>query len=431
MITGLYGFIVLFVLILFFKMPIGFAMILVGFLGMAYLTSFYSAIDFLGHQVFATAASYDMAMVAMFIFMGELAFAAGLGRRAYASLLTILGRIKGSLAIATIGGCAAFAAVCGSSPATAATIGSIALPEMRRHGYDDGLATGSVAAGGTLGILIPPSLGFILFGILTEQSIAKLYLAGVLPGILLASLFMVVSYTYALIKSPASLAQPTPVREKILSLKDLLDVIALFVIVIGGMGVGLFTPTAAGAVGTAGVMLVALIRRSITFQGLLEALERTISTVGMIVIIFVGAMTFNYFLAATTLPFKLGQIVSSLPVPPVATIAFILFVWLVLGCVMDAIGMIVLTLPIVYPIVLSLGFSPIWFAVLGVIMIEAGLITPPVGMNLFVISGIAKDVPIGTIYKGAIPYVLAVIACVTLLMLFPQIALFLPEAVGR
>ena len=431
MTIGLYGFILLFVLILFFRIPIGFAMILVGVSGMAYLTSPVSAISFLGHQVFATAASYDMAMVAMFILMGELAFVTGIGERAYGSLLRILGRIRGSLAMATIGGCAAFAAVCGSSPATAATIGSIALPEMRRYGYDDALATGAVAAGGTLGILIPPSLGFILFGILTEQSIAKLYLAGILPGILLALLFMSVAYVYALFRRPACLAEPTTIGEKIASLKGLLDVIVLFLVVVGGMGLGLFTPTAAGAVGTGGVLLIACMRRRVTLQRLMEALEHTISTVGMIVMIFVGAMAFNYFLAATTLPFRLGGAIAGLPIPRMATIVCILLVWLALGCVMDAIGMIVLTLPIVYPIVLSLGFDPIWFSVLGVIMVEAGLVTPPVGMNLYVISGIARDVPIGTIFRGVIPYVAAILVCVFLLVLFPEIALFLPEAVRR
>lgn len=425
--VGIIGFLILFFLILMVRVPIGFGMMIVGVAGMSYLTSLDSAISFLGRQVFATAASYDMAMVAMFIFMGELAYHTGIGENAYESTLKWLGSIRGSLAMATVGACGAFAAVCGSSPATAATIGSMALPAMKKYGYDDSLATGCVAAGGTIGILIPPSLGFILFGLLTEQSIAKLYLAGILPGLLLVVLFMMTCYIFAGFKPPAIAAPSSTLREKISSVRGLLEIILLFVIVIGGMGLGLFTPTAAGAIGAFGVLILGLIKKSLSWHKFLNCLTQTTSTVGMVIIIFVGAMIFNYFLAASTLTFQLGKWIGQLSVPPVVTIIAILFMWLGLGCIMDAVGMIVLTVPVVYPIIISLGLNPIWFAVLGVIMIEAGLITPPVGMNVYIIGGIAKDVPLNVIFRGTFPFLIALLICVALVVAFPKIALFLPS----
>jgi tripartite ATP-independent transporter DctM subunit len=426
--VGVIGFLVLFFLILIVRIPIGFGMILVGVAGMAYLTSIDTAISFLGRQVFVTAASYDMAMVAMFIFMGELAFNTGIGEKAYESILKWLGSLRGSLAMATVGACGAFAAVCGSSPATAATIGSMALPAMKKYGYDDSFATGCVAAGGTIGILIPPSLGFILFGLLTEQSIAKLYLAGIVPGLLLVGLFMITCYIFAGLKPPTFVAPPSTIREKLSAIKGLLEIVILFVIVIGGLGLGLFTPTAAGAIGAFGVLVMGLVKKSLSWQTFLNCLTQTTTTVGMIVTIFVGAMIFNYFLAASTLTFQLGKLIGELSVPPVVTIVAILLMWLGLGCIMDAVGMIVLTVPVVYPIIVTLGFNPIWFAVLGVIMIEAGLITPPVGMNVYIIGGIAKGVPLSIIFRGVIPFLIALLVCVGLVVAFPQIALFLPSA---
>ena len=425
--VGVIGFLILFFLILIVRIPIGFGMILVGVAGMAYLTSIDTAISFLGRQVFVTAASYDMAMVAMFIFMGELAFNTGIGEKAYESILKWMGSLRGSLAMATVGACGAFAAVCGSSPATAATIGSMALPAMKKYGYDDSFATGCVAAGGTIGILIPPSLGFILFGLLTEQSIAKLYLAGIVPGLLLVGLFMITCYIVARLKPPTFAAPPSTIREKLSSIKGLLEIVILFVIVIGGLSLGLFTPTAAGAIGAFGVLVMGLIKKSLSWQKFLNCLTQTTTTVGMIVTIFVGAMIFNYFLAASTLTFQLGKLIGELSVPSVVTIAAILLMWLGLGCIMDAVGMIVLTVPVVYPIIVSLGYNPIWFAVLGVIMIEAGLITPPVGMNVYIIGGIAKGVPLSVIFRGIIPFLIALLVCVGLVVAFPQIALFLPS----
>jgi tripartite ATP-independent transporter DctM subunit len=401
---------------------------LVGVAGIAYLTSIDTAVNMLGRQVLTSAASYDMAVVAMFILMGEMAFNVGISNRAFETAYKWLGMLRGGLAMATIGACSAFAAVCGSSPATAATVGSISIAEMKKYGYSDELATGSVAAGGVLGILIPPSVGFILLGLLTEQSISTLYMAGIVPGILLTILFMIVAYIMATIK-PSSNAtmQSFTMREKLLSLKGLIEVVVIFVVCIGGLIFGFFTPTEAGAVGVVAVLIAGLIKRTFGLKELSKSLFSSTTMVGMVLTIFIGAMIFSNFLAASTLPFKIGEMISVLNLPPILIVSLIIILWLILGCIMDAIAMIMLTVPIVYPIVIQLGFDPIVFCVLGVIAIEAGLITPPIGMNVYIIAGVAKDIPLHTIFKGAIPFLLSILILIVLIMVFPNIALFLPN----
>ena len=425
-IVGVLGFVVVLALIMLMKFPVGFSMILVGVVGMAYLTSFETAFGVLGGQVFSSSASYDMAVVAMFILMGELAFVTGVSDKAYEAAFKWLGRLRGGLAMATIGACSAFAAVSGSSPATAATVGSVALPEMKKYGYDDSFATGSVAAGGVLGILIPPSMGFILFGLLTEQSISTLYAAGIVPGILLTLLFMVAAYLVATIR-PQGINMPSfSMREKLLSLKGLVEVAIIFIVVIGGLFYGFFTPTEAGAVGVFVILIGSLIKRNFNWPKLWHSLGRATVMSGMIIIIYIGAKIFSYFLAASTLPFQLGEMIGRLPLPPILIMGAILILWIILGCLMDAIAMIMLTVPVIFPIVSQMGFDPIWFGVLGVLAIEAGLITPPVGMNVYVIAGVAKGVPVHTIFRGIIPFFVAIMVCMVLIMAFPQIALFLP-----
>ena len=426
--VGIVGFVAILMLIMFMKLPIGFAMILVGVAGIAYLTSIETAVNMLGRQVLTSAASYDMAVVAMFILMGEMAFNVGISNRAFETAYKWLGMLRGGLAMATIGACSAFAAVCGSSPATAATVGSISIAEMKKYGYSDELATGSVAAGGVLGILIPPSVGLILLGLLTEQSISTLYMAGIVPGILLTILFMIVAYIMATIK-PSSNAtmQSFTMREKLLSLKGLIEVVVIFVVCIGGLIFGFFTPTEAGAVGVVAVLIAGLIKRTFGLKELSKSLFSSTTMVGMVLTIFIGAMIFSNFLAASTLPFKIGEMISVLNLPPILIVSLIIILWLILGCIMDAIAMIMLTVPIVYPIVIQLGFDPIVFCVLGVIAIEAGLITPPIGMNVYIIAGVAKDIPLHTIFKGAIPFLLSILILIVLIMVFPNIALFLPN----
>lgn len=431
MMVGMLGFVGILILILFVRLPIGFSMLLAGFLGTAYLTSLDTALGVLGRQVWVSSANYDIAVVAMFVLMGELAFSTGVSDGAFKAAQKWLGKIRGGVAMATIGACSAFAAVSGSSPATAATVGGVALPEMKKLGYSDELATGAIAAGGTLGILIPPSLAFIMFGILTEQSISELYMAGIVPGLLLTLLFMAAIWVTVRIKRQETNDQSFSMREKLASLKGVIEITVLFVVVIGGMFAGLFTPTEAGAVGVAAVIIVSMFKRTFSWLVLIESVRRATVTTGMIITIFIGGMLFSYFLAASTLPFRIGDIIAGLPVPPLMIMLAMIVIWLFLGCLMDSMAMTLLTVPVFYPIIQQLGFSPIWFSVLGVMSVEAGMITPPVGINVYIIAGVAKGVPVHTIFRGILPFLAALLVAIGLVLVFPDIALFLPNLMTK
>ena len=410
-------------------LPIGVSMGAVAVVGLAAVTNVEAAFSRLAHTSFSMTANYLTAVIPLFVFMGELAYVSGLTREAYSATYKWLGRLPGGLAMATIGGCAGFAAVCGSSEATALTIGSFALPEMRQHKYDPRLAVGSVAAGGTLGILIPPSMAFVLYGLITEQSIGKLFLAGVLPGILLALLFMITIYILA--KSSPFMGPAggeTSWREKLSAVKDIWGVLILFLVVMGGIYGGILTPTEAAAAGAFSAFVIALIRRKVTRQNLVTSFMNTLRVTGFVFVIIIGAVLFGYFMAASGVSMALADFIISLPFPPLFILISILILYLVLGCLMDAYAMVLITMPILYPLVLGLGFDPIWFGVLIVIMMEMGMITPPIGMNVFVIKGIARDVPMYAIFQGAFPFVIAMALCVSIIIAFPQIALFLPRA---
>jgi C4-dicarboxylate transporter DctM subunit len=410
-------------------LPIGVAMGAVAVVGLTFITNVEAAFSRLGQTTFTMTANYITVVIPLFVFMGELAYVSGLTREAYSATYKWLGRLPGGLAMATIGGCAGFAAVCGSSEATALTMGSFALPEMRQHKYDSRLAIGSIAAGGTLGILIPPSLAFVVYGLLTEQSIGKLFLAGFFPGILLASLFMITIYVLAKrnpLMGPAG--HKTSWREKLTAIKDIWGVLILFLVVMGGIYGGILTPTEAAAAGAFSAFLIALLRRRVTIQNLTTAFMNTLTVTGFVFVIIIGAVLFGYFMAASGVSIALADFVSNLPVSPLGILISILLLYLILGSLMDAFAMVLITMPILYPVILSLGFDPIWFGVLVVIMMEMGMITPPIGMNVFVIKGIARDVPMYTIFQGAWPFVLAMGICVAIIVAFPQIALFLPNA---
>lgn len=410
------------------RVPIAFAMTGVGFLGMVYLSGMRAGFTVLEVVPFTTTANYTLSCVPLFVLMGLLCFYSGISRNLYQTAYKWMGQLPGGLAIATVGACAGFAAVSGSSMATAATMGTVALPEMQRYKYDPALATGCVAGGGTLGILIPPSLGFIIYAILTEQSIGRLFIAGIIPGVLLAALFMVVIYIRA--RRNIKLAPPGPrtsILEKLVSLKGTWGMLVLFLLVIGGIYMGIFTPTEAAGVGAFGALLFALGRRQLSRQNFVSSLLETGRIVGMFLFILVGAMTFNYFLAVTNVPFELAHFVAALPVSRMVILAGVLFIYLILGCVMEITSALVLTLPIFFPVVLALGFDPIWFGVLMVLVQELGLVTPPVGLNVFVLAGVAKDVPMSTIFRGVIPFVVAMIIFVVILVAVPQISLFLPN----
>ena len=423
---GIIGIVVL-ILTFILSMPVGFAMALVGLAGFCFLVSPPAGLSLLARDVFATFSSYSLTVIPMFMFMGAITFAAGMSRRLYDTGYTLFGHLRGGLAMATIAGCASFAAICGSTNATAAAMGKVSLPEMKRYHYDDSLATGCVAAAGSLGILIPPSTIFIVYGILTGQSIGKLFLAGVLPGLLLATIFvMVVSFLCWRNPALGPVGMPTSWKEKLASLTGVIEMLVLFVLVIGGLFLGWFSPTQAGGAGAAGALLIGLARRQLNWQGFLRAIKDSLQITCEVMVIITGAIVFGHFIAVTTIPFVLADWVSSLPLPPAAIMGVIVLMYLLGGCFMDALALITLTIPIIYPVVIAMGFDPIWFGVIIVLVTEMGVITPPVGINVYVIKGIAEDVPLGTIFKGTFPFLIGLLIAAGLLITFPQIALLLP-----
>ncbi|MBU0767724.1 MAG: TRAP transporter large permease [Proteobacteria bacterium] len=425
--TGIIGIIVL-VVLLYSKMPVGFAMGFLGLIGFSYVVNFDAGLSLLARDVWDVFSSYNLTVIPLFVFMGQIAFHAGISRRLYDSAYVLLGHRRGGLAMTTVGACAAFSAICGSTNATAATMATVALPEMKRYGYDMGLATGTVAAAGSLGILIPPSVIFIVYGILTEQSIGKLFAAGILPGILLCFLFLLTIHLRVM-KNP-SLAPPGPkssIRKKFRSFAGILETMILFGLVMGGIFFGLFTPTEAAATGAFMTFLIAIIRRQLYWKGFIQSLADTTKISCMIMVIVTGAVIFGHFMAITRIPYTLADYVSSLPLPPHAIIGVIILVYLIGGCFMDALAMIMLTIPIFFPVVQTLGFDPIWFGVVIVLITEMGVITPPVGINVYVVYGVARDVPLEDIFKGVFPMLISLLVCNLLLILFPQIALWLPS----
>ncbi len=420
------------ILLLFFfmslNMNVGLSMALSGFIGLIYLLGVEQALNVLGNAPFRTAAAYTMSVIPLFVLMGNLSLYAGVSSDVYNTAYKFFGHLPGGLAMATTVACAGFAATCGSSVATAVTIGSVAIPEMRKYNYASSLAAGSLAAGGTLGILIPPSIGFILYSMLTEESIGKLFIAGILPGILLTALFVVAIYIQ--VRKNPGLGPRGPVstfKEKIESLKGVGGALGLFILVIGGLYGGIFTPTEAGGIGAFGSFLLMVLRKKLNFKNMANCLMDTGKVTAMCFLILLGANIFGYFMAVTRIPSELAKLAISLPLHPVLILIFILIVYLFLGCIVDAIAMIVLTIPIFYPVIIELGFNSVWFGVIAVIVMEMALITPPVGMNVFAIAGTAGDVPMYTIFKGIFPFLIAMVVLLIILIIFPQLATFLPN----
>ena len=423
---GFVGIVVL-VLLIFARMHIGISMTLVGFVGFAWIVGWDPALGLLRTVPYSTFASQGMSVIPLFILMGSFAFAAGMSEDLYRTVHNMLGHLKGGLAMATVVACACFAAISGSSLATAATLGRVAMPEMKKYNYDPGLATGSIAAGGSIGILIPPSVILIIYGIITEQSIGKLFLAGFIPGVLEAVFYIIT--IFILTKRNPALAPRGPrtsVNEKLLSLLKTWEVIVLFLMVIGGIYLGIFTPTEAAGIGAFGTFCFALIRRKLTWSTFKQSLVTTTSTTGMLFIIVLGAMILGYFFSVSRLPFEMAAWVGGLPVNRYVVLLLIVTVVLLLGCIMDSLAIVLLTIPVFYPMVLELGFDPIWFGIIVVRVTEMGLITPPVGLNVYVIQGITGE-PMGTIFKGVIPFIIADVCEILLLISIPQITLFLPS----
>ncbi|MCL6477471.1 MAG: TRAP transporter large permease [Peptococcaceae bacterium] len=429
LIIGILGIICL-VILLFAGMNIGFAMLSVGFAGFAAAVNLDAALGLLKSNPFNTTANFSLSVIPLFVMMGQFAYHSGLSTDLYKACYKWLGRMPGGLAIATIGACAGFSAICGSSTATAATMGTVCLPEMRKYKYANSLSTGSVAAGGTLGILIPPSVGFILYGITAEQSIGKLFAAGFLPGALL-TLYYMATIVISVKRNPGlgSKGEHFTFREKLSAIKGIAGVMALFIIVIGGIFGGIFTPNEGAAVGAIGAFIFMVARGKCTLETVKQALLDTVKTSSMIFMIIIGAFIFGYFLTVTKLPLSLAEAILNLNASPYVVLILILALYCLMGCIMDSLAMILLLVPIFLPVIMKLGMDPVWFGVLMVMIMETGLITPPVGMNVFVVGGVAKDVPMQTIFKGIFPFLIALLLAVATVMIFPQIALFLPSII--
>jgi C4-dicarboxylate transporter DctM subunit len=425
--VGILGFIVLFSLLA-LGLPIGAGMALVGFVGTWFLISDVAAFTKLAVVPFQTVTDYSLAVLPLFILMAQVVFVSGMGRDLFNLASKWLGHKRGGVAMAAVAGSGVFAAVSASSIATATTMGLVSIPEMRRLKYDPALATGAVAAGGTMGVLIPPSGALIIYGILTETSIGKLFAAGIIPGILEALFYILVIGILCWWKPKLGPpAEKAPLREKIKSLGGCGEIVALIIFVLTGLIIGWFTPTEAGAVGAFGAIIMCALRGRLTWDSFKTAIVETLKTTGMIYGILIGALIFNVFVAASTIPYVLSEFIGNMALPPHAILVMVLVLYFFLGCFLDVAAMTVLTIPIFFPLVVSLGFNPIWFGIIFVRMAEIAMITPPIGMNTFVIAGVVKEmgIPMETVFKGIIPFLLADFLHVTLLILFPSLSLFL------
>ncbi|MCQ2006156.1 TRAP transporter large permease [Rhizobium sp. NRK18] len=414
--------------ILFLRMPVWLALLICGIVGNTLLSRLSVAAAVTGTNAFDTASNYGLSVIPLFILMGEVATNSRLSAELFKAARVILSGIPGGLAVATIGASGAFGAVCGSSVATAATMTRISLPEMREAGYDDGLATASVAAGGSLGILIPPSIILVIYAAISEQPLPQLFAAALLPGILLMLLYILVALIVARRKKDnVPVDPPASLKARLLALKDPWQFLALFIATIGGIYAGVFSPNEAAAVGAFGAILLGFLGRRLTWQGLTHALKVTVITSCVLFTIIIGATIFANFIVQTKLPDLLLAGAQALHLAPWAVMALIILIYILMGCFLEGIGMVLITVPVFLPVVMSFGYDPIWFAIIVVIVVELGLIHPPVGMNLFIIQAQAPDIKIKQLYVAILPFLLAPFALILLLFAFPQIALWLPR----
>jgi C4-dicarboxylate transporter DctM subunit len=428
--TGLLGLAAMFVLML-AQVPVGIAMGVIGVIGTGLIIGFGPALTLLATEPSGAMAAEGLAVIAMFLLMGNLAHVGGLSGELYRLAYVYLGHKRGGLVFATIGACAGFGAICGSSVATAATMARIALPEMLSRGYSKSLAAGSIAAGGTLGMIVPPSVVMILYAILTENSIIALFLAAVVPG-LMAVVFYFIAVAIAVKRDPdsAPLGERTEWRERRRVTRQSWAVVLLAITVSGGIYSGVFTVSEAASVGATVALLLAIFRHRLTRPKFLSALGDTASNTGLIFIIIIGASVFSYFATLSGLPAATVAWIEGMDLPPLMVIGFLMVFYLILGALFDTIAAMVLTLPFVYPLVIGLGYDPIWWGVINIVVIELGMITPPIGINVYVLHGMAKDLPLRTIFRGVIPFVFADLARLVVLILFPALSLWLPRVLG-
>jgi C4-dicarboxylate transporter DctM subunit len=429
---GIIGIIVLLFVLFILGMPVGFAMAIVGFGGFWYTVSFKAAITMVGGDIWSNFSSYGLTVVPLFIFMGYLAFNSGVAERLYNAAYKWVGHWPGGLAVATVGADELFAAICGSNTATAATMGAVALPQMQKYNYDPRLSTGTVATGGTLGTVMPPSVVLIIIGLQTGQSIAELFLAGILPAILLGIFFVLTIFGICRLNPSFGPAGPkTSFREKMRSLPGILEAVAIFVLVIGGLYAGIFTPTEAGAVGVLCTFLVSLTTGKLTLKGIAGSIRDTLWISCMCFFLITGATIFGKFLAVTRLPFIVADFAAGLPVSKYVILSIVLLIYVIGGCVMDALGFLVITIPIFFPLGVALGFDPVWYSIVLTMVTTLGAITPPVGVNIYVVKALAPEIGLGAIFKSVSFFVLASVVSMILLTIFPQIALFLPGLLHR
>jgi C4-dicarboxylate transporter DctM subunit len=406
---------------------LGFAMAIVGFLGFSYIVSFKAGLNLLAKDIFDVFANYGFTVIPLFVLMGQIAFNAGIAKRLYDTSFKFIGHIPGGLAMATVGGAAAFGTVTGSAIATAATFGSVAYPEMDRYLYKKKLSTGIIAVSGTLGSLIPPSVTLIVFGMITETSIGKLFLAAVVPGLIVTSLFVFIIYGWCKI-DPAlgPKGSKSSWKARWLSLKEVIWVILIFIIVTGGMAKGFFTPTEAGSAGTFAVLLLSVLKRDINFEGFIKSVAESLRTACMVLVLIAGSTILGHFLVVTKIPILAADWVGGLPLPPYLIMIFILLIYEIGGSFIDDLAFMVLATPIFFPIVIKLGYDPIWFGVILHIFVMIGVVIPPVAVNVFVVRNITK-VPFGEIYSGVYPFLIGMIVCAALLFIFPHLITFLPS----
>ncbi|MFC1821152.1 TRAP transporter large permease [Thermodesulfobacteriota bacterium] len=418
---------ILLLVLLMFGVPIALALLASGFTGLLLIGDLYKALASLTFVPYATVANGNLIVIPLFILTGQIAFAAGISQDAYDMAYRWLGKFKGGLAMASIAACGAFAATSGSSVATAATVGKIAIPEMRRFGYDDSLATGAVAAGGSLGIMIPPSTTFIIYGIITDTSIGKLLIAGIIPGLISAVIYILgISVLTRVRPNIAPGGKSFPWGEKFRYLLKGSSILILFFTIIGGIYSGLFTPSEAAAVGGLVAIILAIVKRA-KMKELLTAFSDSAGTAAMIFLLLVGAMVFSQFVAITGTAADVAEFLGSIPLPNLVVLFIILIFYVPMGMFLDGISMMLVTMPVVFPAVLGMGYDAIWFGVIITKMIEISVITPPVGFNVFIIKGVVPEVPIETIYRGVMFFLLLDLITLSLLVIFPEIVLWLPN----
>ena len=410
------------------NIPIGIAMLVVGFIGFALISGFDPAIFVLGTAPFDAVSKYTLSVLPLFVLMGNLANSSNLSRNLYDAAYAVVGHYKGGLAMSTVGACAGFGMICGSSIATAATMSQMAGPEMRRHGYSDALISGSIASGGTLGIIIPPSVILVIYAYLTEQSVQQLFFAALVPGIIAVILYMIAIRTYLLIyPKEGGYGIKMPFKERVAAISKVFPIFLIFLIMMGGLYLGFFTATESAAVGVVLVLIFIFFRGQLTLNLLKDAVWTSIRTVGSLYLIVIGASIFNYLITVTQLPFAVVDFINSLQLTPLGIILVICAIYIILGTVMDSLAMLFLTIPVFYPVILDAGIDPVWFGIFAVIVVEFGLISPPVGMNLFVIKGVMQKTPLQTIWFGTLPFLITDVIRLGLIIAFPAICLFLPS----